>query len=299
MRRMIQPSLFGMALLISLAAPAGAQSQITEEEAHAIAVDAYLYFYPLVTVGVTRQVGTNMEAGKIPGFGPANMFHSFAAFPAADYKAVVRPNFDTLYSSTFLDMTKEPMILSAPNTDGRYYLLPMLDAWTDIFASPGWRTTGTQAGDFLITPPGWSGDVPSGMTRILAPTPHVWIIGRTKTDGPADYDAVHKIQAGYKITPLSQWGKSPVTPTVTIDPTVDMKTPPKIQVDTMPADKFFAYAAELIKIDPPHVTDEPMIAQLKKIGFEVGKTFDLNKADPVVQRTLASAPGEAQRLMAW
>lgn len=299
MRRPTLSSLFGMALSITLAAPAGAQSQITEQAARAIGVDAYLYFYPLVTVGITREVGTNMEAGKIPGFGPANMFHNFAAFPPADYKAVVRPNFDTLYSNTFLDMTKEPVVVSAPNTDGRYYLLPMLDAWTDVFASPGWRTTGTVAGNFLITPPGWNGDVPAGMTRINAPTPYVWIIGRTKTDGPSDYDAVHKIQAGYKVTTLSQWGKPPPPPTVTIDPSVDMKTPPKVQVDTMTADKFFAYAAELLKINPPHVTDEPIIAQLKKIGFEVGKNFDLNKADPVIQRALASAPGEARQLMAW
>jgi hypothetical protein len=228
-------------------AQAGAETSITEQEAHAIGVDAYLYFYPLLSVDITRRVATNVEAGKIPGFGPANMFHSFSAFPTADFKTVVRPNFDTLYSSAFLDMTKEPMVVSAPNTDGRYYLLPMLDMWTDVFASPGWRTTGTQAGNFLITPPGWNGDVPSGMTRIDAPTPWVWIIGRTQTNGPADYDAVHKIQAGYKITPLSQ-NYSP--PTVTIDPSVDMKTPPKVQVDTMPAEKYFAYAAELLKSDP-------------------------------------------------
>ena len=228
-------------------AQAGAETSITEQEAHAIGVDAYLYFYPLLSVDITRRVATNVEAGKIPGFGPANMFHSFSAFPTADFKTVVRPNFDTLYSSAFLDMTKEPMVVSAPNTDGRYYLLPMLDMWSDVFASPGWRTTGTQAGNFLITPPGWNGDVPSGMTRIDAPTPWVWIIGRTQTNGPADYDAVHKIQAGYKITPLSQ-NYSP--PTVTIDSSVDMKTPPKVQVDTMPAEKYFAYAAELLKSDP-------------------------------------------------
>src|SRR5262249_596989 len=100
------------------------------------------------------------------------------------------------------------MIVSAPNTDGRYYLLPMLDMWTDVFASPGWRTTGTQAGNFLITPPGWSGNVPAGMTRISAPTPFVWIIGRTSTAATPDYDAGHKIQAGYKVTALSEWGKS-------------------------------------------------------------------------------------------
>jgi len=154
-------------------AQAGAETSITEQEAHAIGVDAYLYFYPLLSVDITRRVATNVEAGKIPGFGPANMLHSFSAFPTADFKTVVRPNFDTLYSSAFLDMTKEPMVVSAPNTDGRYYLLPMLDMWTDVFASPGWRTTGTQAGNFLITPPGWNGDVPSGMTRISAPTPYV------------------------------------------------------------------------------------------------------------------------------
>jgi hypothetical protein len=277
-------------------AQGGAETPITEQEAHAIGVDAYLYFYPLISMDVTRKVFTNIEPGKEYGRGPMNTFQSMPAYPAASDKGVVRYNFDTLYSAAWLDMTKEPMIVSVPDTNGRYYLLPMLDMWTDVFASPGWRTTGTQAGNFLITPPGWNGDTPSGMTRIDAPTPIVWIIGRTKTDGPSDYDAVHKIQAGYKVTPLSQ-NYSP--PTGKIDPSVDMKTPPKVQVDTMPAEKYFAYAAELVKTIPPHITDQPMIAQLKKIGFEPGKSYELDKANPAIRKALESVPEDAQQLMAW
>jgi hypothetical protein len=274
----------------------GAETPITEQEAHAIGVDAYLYFYPLITMDVTRKQSTNIEPGKEVAKGPMNMFVNVPTYPPADMKLVVRPNFDTLYSVAWLDLTKEPMIVSAPDTNGRYYLLPMLDMWTDVFASPGWRTTGTQAGNFLITPPGWTGEIPSGMTRIDAPTPYVWVIGRTKTDGPQDYDAVHKIQAGYKVTPLSQ-NYSP--PKVTIDPSVDMKTPPKVQVDTMPAEKYFAYAAELLKVIPPHITDQPMIAQLKKIGFEPGKSYELDKANPAIRKALESAPEDAKQLMAW
>ena len=219
------------------------------------------------------------------------------------------PNFDTLYSVSYLDLTKEPMVVSVPDTGGRYYLLPMLDMWSDVFASPGWRTTGTQAGEFLIAPPGWRPDLrdrfveefrlPAGTQRIEAPTPYVWIIGRTKTDGAADYDAVHKIQAGLKVTPLSEWGKSPRAPEVKIDPSVDMKTPPKVQVDTMPAGKYFAYAADLLKVNGPHLTDEPILARMKRIGIEAGKSFDIEKVDPVVRKALDAAPASAQQLMEW
>ena len=270
---------------------------VTAQEAEAIGIEAYLYFYPLLSMDITRRACTNAPAGKMPGLGPHNMFQSFTQFPAADFRTVVRPNFDTLYSSAWLDLTSEPVIVSAPDTGGRYYLLPMLDMWTDVFASPGWRTTGTDAADYLVTPPGWSGMVPSAMTRISAPTPYVWIIGRTKTDGPQDYDAVHKIQAGYKITGLSEWGKSARPVEVKVDPTVDMKTPPKVQVDTMLAEKYFAYAAELLKVNPPHVTDEPIIARIKRIGIEPGKSFDLQKVDSVIRDALKSAPEQAQKLM--
>jgi hypothetical protein len=287
---------------------AQAQSSVTDEEAYAIGVNAYLYFYPAVTMDITRKQISNIEPGKGLG-GPMNTFVNLSEYPPADLRTVVRPNFDTLYSSAWLDLTKEPAIVSVPDTGGRYYLLPMLDMWTDVFASPGWRTTGTKAGDFIIVPPGWRPDLrdrliekfnlPKETQRIDAPTPYVWIIGRTKTDGPQDYDAVHKIQAGYKITPLSQWGKTPEPAEVKIDPTIDMKTPPKIQVDTMEASKFFAYAVELLKVNPPHITDQPIIALMKRIGIEVGQSFDIDKVDSAVAKALERVPQAAQELMRW
>ena len=288
--------------------PAARGQTITEQDAHDIGVNAYLYFYPPVSMDLTRKQLVNTPPGTGIG-GPMNTFVNVPTFPPADLKVVVRPNFDTLYSSGWLDLTKEPMIVSVPDTGGRYYLLPMLDMWTDVFASPGWRTTGTQAGNFIVVPPGWRPDLrdklieelklPEGTQRIDAPTPYVWIIGRTKTDGPADYDAVQKIQADYKITPLSEWGKTPKPVEAKIDPSVDIKTPPKTQVDTMSADKYFAYAAELFKLHPPHITDEPIIAQMKRIGIERGKSFDLSKLDPIVQKALTTAPEAAQQLMQW
>ena len=301
----IASGLRAVPLAISLAAifatainpqPAAAQGAVSPTEAHAIAVDAYIYFYPLLSMDVSRKQFTN---GTTDFKGPMNTFVNVPEYPPASFKGVVRSNFDTLYSVSWLDMTKEPVVINAPDTNGRYYLLPMLDMWTDVFASPGWRTTGTKAGTFLVTPPGWSGTVPDGMTRINAPTPIVWLIGRTKTDGPPDYDAVHKIQAGYKVTLLSDFGKTPKPVEFKPDPSIDMKTPPKTQVDTMAAGKYFAYAAELLKLHPPHVTDEPILARMKSIGIEVGKSFDISKLDPAVQKAIESAPEDGQKLMAW
>ncbi|MGY2261777.1 DUF1254 domain-containing protein [Pseudomonas sp. SDO55104_S430] len=300
---LITQALTAVALTVAASAmlplAAQAQSKLTSEQAHAIGVDAYVYFYPLLTMDITRKQFTNIEPGKEFGKGPMNMFVSVPEYPPASFKGVVRSNFDTLYSIAWLDLTKEPLVIAAPDTAGRFYLLPMLDMWSDVFASPGWRTTGTEAAQFLVTPPGWTGTVPAGLQHLPAPTSYVWIIGRTKTDGAADYAAVHKIQAGYTVTPLSRLGKAAEPVSVKIDPAVDMKTPPKIQVDTMSAANYFAYAAELLKMHPAHSTDQPMLAQIKRIGIEPGKSFDMNALDPEIKAALESVPKDAQALMNW
>jgi hypothetical protein len=283
--------------MLVVSAKVRAADTVSPAEAHEIAVQAYVYLYPLVTMDLTRRQLTNAEHAE--GLrGPMNEFLNIPAYPPATMREVVRPNFDTLYSSAWLDLTKEPVIVSAPDTNGRYYMLPMLDMWTDVFASPGSRTTGTRPGNWAIVPPHWTGRLPEDVDRIDSPTHYVWIIGRTKTDGPSDYDAVHKIQAGYRITPLSGWGKAPAPVRGKVDPTVDNKTAPKVQVDTMPAGKFFAYAAEVMKLQPPHITDQPILAEIRRIGLEPGKSFDIEKADARVKQALEGVAEEAQRLMA-
>ncbi|OBG19316.1 DUF1254 domain-containing protein [Mycobacterium sp. 852002-51057_SCH5723018] len=230
--------------------------------------EAALYFYPLVLMDITRLQIINTPAGSKPGRGPSNEFHHMRAFPDAEFRVVVRPNFDTLYSSAFLDLTAGPVTVHAPDTDDRYYMLSMLDMWTDVFFNPGKRTTGTGAQDFVLTGPGYTGDLPADVPAVAAPTPFVWIIGRTQTNGPADYDAVHKVQNGYTITPVGQ------PPTVVIDPEYDTTTEPLRVANAMSAVEFFGYAANLLAVNPPHPTDHSILARIAKLGIFNGQAFD-------------------------
>jgi hypothetical protein len=280
-----------------MSATAGSAARASEREALSIAVEAYVYLYPLLTMEATRRQMTNAPAGSRPGFGPMGAFTHIREFPPADFKAIVRPNFDTLYSTAWLDLTAEPVIVSVPDTQGRYYTLPMYDMWTDVFAAPGRRTTGTGAGDFGLVPPGWHGDVPDGIERIQTPTGFVWIIGRLQTNGPADYAAVHAVQDGMAITPLSRWGDGHAPIDARIDPEVDMETPPLEQVHALPAREYFRFAAELLKLHPPHVTDWSILARLRRVGLRPGESFRYDALDPAIRDALDAAPAEALALM--
>jgi hypothetical protein len=275
----------------------GNQASTSAAEVTAIGIEAYVFAYPLVLMELTRRQMTNLPVGQKPGFGPTGAFVHVREFPPAEFRAVVRPNFDTLYSVAWLDLTGEPVIISVPDTAGRYYLLPLLDMWTDAFAVPGSRTTGTGAADFAVVPEGWRGDLPEGVEPIPSPTPYVWVIGRTQTNGPEDYEAVHAVQDGFAITPLSRWGQGAEPVEARIDPSVDMETDPLRQVNDMSAREFFALAGELMKRHPPHVTDWSAVARMRRIGLRAGERFDLDALTPDVRQALEPVPGEAQRLM--
>src|SRR5215475_10302256 len=159
-----------LSLALALTTGTAAHSE-TDSREYEIARDAYIYAYPIVTMDASMRQSTNVpDAKTIPLRAPINQFAHARTYPRAEDKDVVRYNFDTLYSPVWLDLSPEPIVLSVPDTNGRYYLLPMLDMWTDVFSVVGSRTTGTRAGKFLLVGPGWSESLPDGLTKIVAPT---------------------------------------------------------------------------------------------------------------------------------
>jgi hypothetical protein len=272
-------------------ATAGPSQSVSPQEAREIARDAYIYGYPMVITEITRRVMTNVDAPK--GLrAPVNQIAHARAFPDASFTDVVRPNADTLYSVMYLDVAKEPMVISVPDSGGRYYLLPLLDMWTDVFASRGKRTSGTGAQTFAVVGPGWQGRLPNGVGAIRAPTAIVLLAGRTQVSGKSDLPAAHRFQDGIRAVPISHYGKPYAPPKGRIDPRQDMSAPPE-QVERMDAATYFALLAELMKDNPPHANDYPILERMRRIGIEPGKAFSLAAAPPEVQKALQAAPPAA------
>jgi hypothetical protein len=287
-----------LTIACTLNSPASAQS-VSDQEAYDIARDAYVYSYPLVLTYLTAKQTTNYaEPTGIPTQAPVNQFSHAREFTPVDFKAVVRPNMDTLYSPAVLDLGPEPIVLSVPATE-RYFMLPIMSLWTDVFAVPGTRTTGPNtARDFLLVGPGWQGTAPADLEIIRSPTRYLDIVGRTKADGPADYDAVHKVQVAYKLTPFSAWGKGDyVPPKGEVDPSIDMKTPPPVTVDKMDAATYFGQFAALLQDNPPNPIDYPMIHRLERVGFKVGQPFDFNAQPANVKKAFERAAIDGNALV--
>ncbi|MFC7395582.1 DUF1254 domain-containing protein [Chelatococcus sp. GCM10030263] len=242
-----------------------------------LAVEAYIFGYPLVTMEMTRRVLTNVpkvEANK----GPMGQIIKLRQYPNASFRDVTAPNADTLYTTSFVDVEKEPWVLSIPDMGDRYFLFPMLDGWTNVFQVPGSRTTGGKAQTYAITGPGWQGTLPEGVIQYKSPTSIVWILGRIYCTGtPEDYAAVHAIQDACKLVPLSSYGKEWTPPPGKVDPSIDMKTAVREQVNRMDAITYFTLLCELMKANPPSVADKPVVERMARIGIVPGQDFDKSK----------------------
>jgi hypothetical protein len=238
------------------------------------AVDAYIYGFPLVTMDMTRKQMTNVDSAG-PQRAPMGQFVRMRTYPTAEYRDVPGANTDTLYTTVRLDVSKEPWIFNIPDMGDRYYMTPMLDGWTNVFKSPGTRTTGSKPQKYAITGPGWSGTLPQGVTEIKAPTGSVWILGRIYCTGtPEDYAKVHALQDKFSVVPLSSYGKPYTPPPATVDANLDMKTPTRQQIQSLSTEEFFNYLAKLMTTNPPGAQDAPIVARISKIGLVRGQDFD-------------------------
>jgi len=286
--------LIGMIACSSSAPKSSTTIQPGVEDAVKTAVDAYVYGYPLVTMDMTRKQFTNVAAPDA-AHAPMGQLLKLRTYPAVDNHAVTAPNADTLYTMTWLDVSKEPYILSVPDMGDRYYLLPLLSGWTDVFQVPGKRTTGDKAAKYAITGPGWSGTLPAGVTEYKSPTAMVWLLGRIYCTGtPADYAAVHALQDKFSLVPLSSYGKPYTPPAGQVDSNFDMKTAVRDQVEHLDVVAYFTYLAQLMKTNPPAAEDAPLVANLAKIGLVPGQDFDPSKLGAFDKEAIKAVPKLAQ-----
>ena len=242
-----------------------------------LATDAYIFGYPLVTMEMTRRIITNV-AEPIGTRGPMGQIIKLRKYPDASFRDVTAPNADTLYTTSFFDVGKEPWVLTIPDMKGRYFLFPMLDGWTTVFQVPGKRTTGTGSQTYAVTGPGWKGTLPAGVKEYKSPTNIVWLLGRIYCTGtPEDYAEVHKLQDECKLVPLSSYGKSYTPPPALVDPSIDMKTAVREQVNRMDAVAYFTLLCKLMKDNPPYAADASQLAKFARIGIVPGQDFDATK----------------------
>jgi hypothetical protein len=268
-----------------------AETVPTQEEVFRLGLKAYIFGYPLVLMEMTRQVHLQRT--------PVNHFAHALAFPTPSARNVVRPNCDTLYSSAWVDLSQGPVILSVPDTHGRYYLVQVMDAWTETLAVPGKRTTGTQAGHFALVGPGWKGDLPPGIPIIQASTHTLWLIGRIQTNTAADYENVRALQKGFTLTPLSRWKAQDTLqpqPPYTPPPPPPRMTPPA-RVAAMDARTFFQTLALLLKDNPPHKEDGPLSADLSRLGLVPGAPFPPTWMDEEKEKALERAVAVAKEMI--
>ncbi|MFD8011100.1 DUF1254 domain-containing protein [Streptomyces sp. NPDC058955] len=252
---------------------------MSDESLRELAAEAWLYGYPLVTAAVTKDIMTAVPArDDARRKAPVNQFCYMRTTPDASFTEVVSPNADTLYSSAWLDLTDEPLVLTLPDFGDRFWMVPILDAWSDVCAVVGRRGDGSSAGPFLIAGPSWSGDVPEGLTPLTSPTAVNWVIARYATSGPSDFAAVNKLQDATRLVPLSRWTGDPgdyAPPTdVPVPAGVDLTTAPVDQVHALSGRDYFALLNRMMVDNPPAPADAPFLGRVAKLGIAPGASLD-------------------------
>ncbi len=261
-----------------------------KEEAIKIAVEAYIYGYPLVTFDMARRQQTNVAAPD-GEHAPMGQMIKMRSYPAVDNHCCAAPNADTLYTIAWLDVSAEPWVFGIPEMGDRYYIMPMLDGFSEVFHVVSAINDGGRPKKYAITGPGWSGAIPEGVTRVESPTAIVWILGRIYCAGtPEDYVAVHALQDQFTVVPLASYGKPYTPPPGVVDPDFDMKTAVRKQVNALGVYTYFDYLANLLKTNPPKADDATMVARMAKIGLVPGQDFDGSALGSLDRKAIEAVP---------
>lgn len=241
------------------------------------AVEAYVYLYPLVTMELTRRQLTDEAAAQALGVAPVNSFAHVRSYPDAGFRTVVRPNFDTLYSSAILDLSNGPVVIDAPAVADRYFALPMLDMWTDCLAVPGSRTCGEGPFRVVVASPG--AELPDDALAVTTEGRFVWVVGRTQCNGPADYPAVRAIQDQLRIT-------APEVAASGERGDVDPATSTLEQVNGMDPARYLELAHAVARENPPRGVDWSTLRRMARFGFDLERPFDPDSLQPAVRARL-------------
>jgi hypothetical protein len=252
------------------------------EYAYTTGMQAFIYGFPYVYNAKLRHdwVTQARDPAVVPYAAVSNFWHA-ARVMDATYRDGGCPNNDTLYSLAWLDLSGEPVILSHPDMGDRYFTFELMGFTSDNFDYVGQRTTGSEAGHFAICGPGWHGELPPGIQQVApAPTPWVLLLGRTLVDGEADLANVHALQAQYRLTPLSLWGK----PGATVPGRRDVYAPAEAAQDPLgPWKTLNAMLAE----NPPPAHHAVLLRQFARLG--IGPGLDVEAQPEAVKQGLARA----------
>src|SRR5206468_3091913 len=202
-------------------------------EIERVAEDMYIYGYPLLLMDAVKRTQTATPYPTLHR-APVNQFAHGRFLPGPHDKSVVHPNADCLTSFAWLDLRREPVVLSIPWTD-QYYLLSFFSAWYEIFETYSPRNDGGQGVHLGFVAPYGPGKLPDGVRAIVAPTETVWIHGWFEASGPENIELVHSVQDEFRLIPLSEWSSAPVQSGVPIQMVVDEKSTPQANVDKFDA----------------------------------------------------------------
>jgi hypothetical protein len=239
---------------------------LKDQELSALVRKTYVYSFPVYEMYRIRYMAVYNQNN--PGRIGLNQFRHARKLADHTSRAVTAPNNDTLYSSAWLDLSEEPLILSVPDTAGRYYSMAFMDFYTNNFAYVGRRVTGTKAGDYVIVGPNGNGPIPPGLPVIKSPTNAVWLLGRTLVEGDEDLANVQRLQDQYKLTPLTVWTKNGAQ---------KLKSQPKnppLATDPKDPWQFFRIVNIGLTENPPPADEAPLMAELAKIGIGPNQIFD-------------------------